>query len=161
MSPPLELGEGGERAFVGRCLAWRLEDRPGLAGIGIKPEDEKLRRERAEIDRAADQRLRLAPAFGRVALFRTGSLAVALDCGWRCEHEVDRLLDIAGERFERDDAGLADGGRHTAPRAYPAAVPRHLEARLQTRQIAEPRHPRHAGAHFGTGNEIEMLPGLG
>ena len=60
-------------------------------------------------------------------------LAVALDCGRRCEHEVDRLLDLVGERFERDDAGLADRGRHTALHAQPS-LPCRVTSKLACRR---------------------------
>jgi hypothetical protein len=44
----------GERAPVRLNILWRLENRPGLARIGIEPKDEELGRHRAEIDNPTD-----------------------------------------------------------------------------------------------------------
>ena len=50
--------QGGKRV-VGLILdGWGLEHSFGLARIGIEAEDQELGRERAEIDRAVDERLR-------------------------------------------------------------------------------------------------------
>ena len=69
-SCPWLFWPGGERTRLRLFLLRRLEHRVRLARIGIEPEDEKLRGQRAEIDDAADQRLRIVPL--RLGLLRFG-----------------------------------------------------------------------------------------
>src|SRR5271154_525534 len=56
-----QLGKHGERPPIRLAVTRRLEHRAGLTRIGIKAEHQKLGGERAEIDEAANQRLRIAP----------------------------------------------------------------------------------------------------
>ena len=109
-----------------------------------------------------DQRLRIAPFDVPFNVSWLGVSVVRRSCALRNEDEIDRLLDLIGQRLERDHAVLPDRRRYhardvQAPR--PAAA--HVKARFEPRQVAQSRDPRDRGAHGGVGDKIEMLPGLG
>src|SRR5208283_4425463 len=115
------------RGFVRLGLRRRLEHRSGLAGIGIKPEDEELDGERAEIDQPADQRLRLIRALATLPDYSV----FALRCLLRHEQEADRFLDLIDERIEPDDAELTDRGRNPPGHVQAAgSTPRDVEISL-------------------------------
>jgi len=102
--PPLSLGrprgERRERRIGSRLLGRRDEFHSGLARVGIEPEGEELRRERAEVDLAADDRIgiilvgkRKSQGFARRRAGRTLLRS-------RREADVDGLIDSLGERLE-------------------------------------------------------------
>ena len=140
----------------------RLENRAGFARIGIEPEDQEFGRERAEIDRAVDQRLRIVP-FPR-AVRRRLAVDPPAACGPGCRGTKDRSTFSS--------TSLASGSSvttqfwptvaETRPVTCRPSAPRRVTRNWpQARQIAQPRDLRHRRARAGVGHQIEMPAGLG
>ena len=82
------------------------------------------------------------------------------DCGMKRRSTSSSTSLARGSR--RDHAVLTDRRGNPAGHVKTArAVPRHLEIRFETRQIAQSGHPRDAGAHVRIGRQSEMLAGFG
>ena len=137
----------------------RLEHRIRLARIGVEAKHQELGRDRAEVDRAVDQRLR--PILERHLDLSALSSSSDVAAGGN-EDDVDRFVDLVLDRLERHHAGLADRRRHVADHVQAAAaVPGHVEAGLQARQGGKPGELGDRRARLRIGDEIEMPAGFG
>ena len=114
----------------------------GLTRIGVDAEDQEFGRQRAQIERAVDQRFRRLVAAARAFAGAFG-LRLASPLGRR-EFEIDRLLDRAFDRLERHHAGLADAGAHLAGDVHAGALPGQVEDGRELRQFAQRRRVRPA-----------------
>src|SRR5579864_4921877 len=117
-----------------------LEDRTGLAGIGIEAEGEELRRKRAEVDLPVDHGIGLVLILKRRRprfpwLWRPGIRRRP-----RREAHVDCLIHRRLKRLERNDAGLRALAVDGAGDASPAAALR-LEPERR-RQDGDGRKPK-------------------
>ena len=110
---------------------------PGFARIGIDAENQEFGGDGAEIDRAADQRLRrlvvgLAAALRRFAILRLPAR----------RQIVDRLVDVGLDRLEGDHAVLPDRARHPARDQHQSPSPGQIEAGREPRNRAHRRQAR-------------------
>src|SRR5271165_4153560 len=96
------------RPVVFFLVAGPLEHGAGLAWMGIEPEREEFRRQGAEIDLAVDDRIRFVLVCDRERLrfFRPPGRGRAVRK--RRESDVDLLVDVRRERFQRNDAELGE-----------------------------------------------------
>ncbi len=126
----------------GLAVRRRLENRARLAGIGIEPEDQELGGERAQIDHAVDQRLRIRS----ISSARSASRARR-----PCPSRASRGCGGTKTRSTVSSTSLASGSSvttqfwPTVAETCPAtcrpsiAAPRHVEIRFKPRQFAQSR----------------------
>ena len=150
--------KGGKGSLLRLAILRLLENRTRFARIRIQAKNEKLGRQRAQIDDAADERFRIIP-FDAVLL----GFVLCRCCKplRRFEYEIDRLFDLIRQRLERDDAILSDRRGDRSNDMQAAAAAGDIEIGFKSRQFPQAGDFRNGGANVRVGGKIEMLAGLG
>src|SRR6266576_4089573 len=87
---------------------WRLENRIRPARVGIDAQEQRVGREPPKVDDAVDDRLRRVRNLGAAFDGLIDEISELGNLLRRCKDQIDRLVDLALDRVEGDDAGLTD-----------------------------------------------------
>lgn len=147
-----------KRSLLAVGILRRLENRTRFARIRIQAKNQKLGRQRAQIDDAADERFWGTPFDAVLLAFVLGRFCNSLR--W-FEYEIDRLFDLVGQRFERDDAILSDGRGDRSDDMHATAAAGDVEIGFKSWQFPQGGDLRNGSAHERISGKIEMLAGLG